>query len=49
MQDRIAPGALMQTVDSLVRQRLLLRRDGSQIEEAILRRLDRTGDWREDA
>jgi hypothetical protein len=45
MSDAIAPGELMRVTDYLVRQRLLLRRDATQIEEAILHRLDREGEW----
>jgi hypothetical protein len=46
MSDRIAPGQLLRVVEDLIRQHLLLRRDATVIEEKILRKLDRTGEWR---
>ena len=45
LQMLLEPGQLLQVIDSLVRQKLLLKRDGAQIEEAILKRLDATGEW----
>jgi hypothetical protein len=42
----VTPGHLVQMVEALVRQQLLLRRDGVRIQEAILAKLDRTGQWR---
>jgi hypothetical protein len=46
MSDLIAPGQLLMVIEDLIRQQLLLRRDGAVIEEKILRRLDRHGEWR---
>jgi hypothetical protein len=45
MDALIAPGHLLQVIDSLIRQHLLLKRDGVALENAILRRLDRSGTW----
>jgi hypothetical protein len=45
MDALIAPGALMRVLEDLVRQKLLLRRDAAQIEDAICSRLDRLGEW----
>jgi hypothetical protein len=45
MSERIVPGQLMQVIEALVRQHLLLKRDAGQIEEALLKRVDRFGEW----
>lgn len=43
---QMAPDVLVQGVEELVEAKLLLRREASQIEECILRKLDATGQWR---
>jgi hypothetical protein len=45
MEGAVAPGQLLRVIEDLIRQRLLLRRDGAVIEEKILRKLDRHGEW----
>jgi hypothetical protein len=40
------PGELISLTDALVRQHLLLRRDGVVITERILHRLDKDGAWK---
>ena len=45
MDALIAPGALMRVTEDLTRQRLLLKRDASVIQDAILRRLNSQGEW----
>jgi hypothetical protein len=46
MSGWVSPGQLVQLVESLVHERCLLRRDATTIEEALLSRLDATGEWR---
>jgi|SoiMethySBSTD1v2_1073268.scaffolds.fasta_scaffold202304_6 hypothetical protein len=48
MSGLVEPQALMQLVEDLVAEHVLLRREGSMIQEAILTRLDATGAWREE-
>jgi hypothetical protein len=36
----------VELTESLVQQGHLLRRDGAQIEEAVLRKLDQAGAWK---
>jgi hypothetical protein len=45
VQGLMTPEHLVELVEELVKQHLLLRRDGSQIQEAILNQLDRAGAW----
>jgi hypothetical protein len=47
MSGLVAPGYLMQLVEDLVREKVLLRRDATKIEDGILARLDAAGEWRE--
>jgi hypothetical protein len=48
MSGLVEPRALMRLVESLVREGCLLRREASTIQEAILRRLDSQGEWRDE-
>jgi hypothetical protein len=48
MSGLVGPQYLMQVVEDLVRERVLLRREATKIEDAILGALDATGDWRDD-
>ena len=48
MSALVEPGQLMRLVEDLVTEHVLLRREGSMIQEAILTRLDATGAWREE-
>jgi len=47
MSGLVAPGYLMQLVEDLVHERVLLRRDGTRIQDGILGKLDSEGAWRE--
>lgn len=43
---QLAPDALVETIETLVTQGLLLRREATVIEEHILHNLDALGQWR---
>jgi len=47
MSALVAPRDLMRLVEDLVRERCLLRREATKIEDALLRRLDAAGEWQE--
>ena len=46
MHTQFHPGTLISVIEGLVVQKLLLRREGFQLVEAILNKMDARGEWR---
>jgi hypothetical protein len=44
--DILAPHALLQLIEDLVRERMVARRETCALAEAILRRVDAQGQWK---